>query len=401
MSTTVEDPRVREAAEELETPESRAAIETAEIAAQRNVREPLAYQLGGPSYFRDLHLAERGNLEARERLSRHGKQMDELSRRQVSRSLQGAEYEYRVNPNLEVGHGGEFAPPLWLISQFATARRPGQVLQRLIPTFDLPKGVSSVNMPRILVGNTVDVDIPGSPVDSTAVTTEAVKSPAVVFSGNSDWSLQALEQSPTGAHLDWAMFKDMSESADFNIERQLIIGTGTNSEFYGLLELPGTNKVEYVSGSPTGSKMLPEIGKALAQVGVKRRRPPTAVLMNSSRFFWLATSEDTTERPLILEDYPHSDFPNAGLCSVGVYMDDAIQQNYGAKKEEDAIFACRPEDMILLDSPPVMHVDEDVLSGTLEVRFALRRTVAALVGRYPSAISKVVGTGMVPTEGFK
>lgn len=393
MSAVEDALRIESAAGELETPEARAAAETALANAHRAVREPLVYQRGGPSYFRDLLLAEQGAGEARERLESHGRQMEELARYREIRKLDGADYEHRVNPSLEVGRGGEFAPPFWLIEQFATARRPGQVLQKLMPTFDLPKGVSSVNLPRIVVGNTVDVDVPNSPVDSSAVTTEAVKSPATLFSGNSDWSLQTLEQSPVGAHLDWAMFKDMTESADFNIERNLIFGTGQGSEFYGLIELPGTNTVEYVSGSPTGTGMVPEIGKALAQVGVKRRRPPTALLMNTSRFYWLVTSEDNSNRPL--------EFANDGFVSLEVHLDDAIPQTFGTTKEQDAIFACIPEDMIFLDSPPVTAVDKDVLSGTLEVRFQLRRTVAALLGRYPSGISKLVGAGMKVQEGFK
>lgn len=393
MSAAEDATRIQGAAEELETPEARAAAETALANAHRTVREPLAYQRGGPSYFRDLLLAEQGAGEARERLESHGRQMEELARYREVRKLDGADYEYRVNPSLEVGRGGEFAPPFWLIEQFATARRPGQVLQKLMPTFDLPKGVSSVNLPRIVVGNTVDVDVPNSPVDSNPITTEAVKSPATIFSGNSDWSLQTLEQSPVGAHLDWAMFKDMTESSDFNIERNLIFGTGLGSEFYGLIELPGTNTVEYSSGTPTGTGMVPEIGKALAQVGVKRRRPPTALLLNTSRFYWLVTSEDNSNRPL--------EFANHGFVSLEVHLDDAIPQTFGTTKEQDAIFACIPEDMIFLDSPPVTAVDKDVLSGTLEVRFQLRRTVAALLGRYPSGISKLVGAGMKVQEGFK
>jgi hypothetical protein len=385
------DPRIREA--DLQLPEIRSDVETAEDQAKRQTREPLAYRLGGPSYFLDLYAAEKGNTQARERLERHGRQMDDLARHASRRELQGAEYETRINPSTEVGHGGEFAPPLWLIQQFATARRPGQILQQLIPTFDLPKGVSSVSLPRVVTGNTVDVDVPLSPVDSSAVTTEAVSSPAVVFSGNSDWPIQALEQSPTGAHLDWAMFKDMSESSDFNIERQLVFGDGKGGEFYGLIELPGTNTIEYLSPSPSGVDMIPEIGKILAQVGVKRRRPPTALLMNTSRFYWLVTSEDNSNRPL--------EFANKGFVQLEVHLDDAIPNTFGASKEQDAIFACRPDDMIFMDTPPVTAVQTDVLSGTLEVRFQLHRTVAALVGRYPTGISKLIGTGMTVQEGFK
>jgi hypothetical protein len=390
--------------QEQPSEEERALAETAEANAYRHLREQLVYQFDGRSYLADLALAESrfgGDTAARERLERHGRQMDAMPRYET-RSVEGAEFEYRVNPSLTVGQGSEFAPPLWSIELFATARRSSPVLQRLIPTFDLPKGASSVNLPRITVGATVSTQVPNSPVDSSGYTTEKATSPAVVFAGNSDWPIQALEQSPLGAHLDWVVFKDMYESSDFNVEKAFINGAGPKyEEWYGLLELPGTNEVVYTSSSPTGTAMVPKLGETLAQVGVKRRKPPEALCMNTSRFFWLATSEDNSNRPLSIEDYPESDFPNCGFASVGVYLDDAIQNVYGATKEQDAVLALRPKDMVMFGSAPVTMIEADVLSGTMEVRFALRRTVAAILGRYPSGVSKLVGTGMTPVEGFK
>jgi hypothetical protein len=390
--------------QEQPTQEERALAETAEANAHRHVREPLVYQFDGRSYLSDLALAEPrygGNTAARERLAQHGRQMDAMPKYET-RSLEGAEFEYRVNPSLKIGYGGEFAPPWWVNEMFATARRSSPVLQRLIPTFDLPRGVSSVNLPRVITGSTVSTQVPNSPVDSLGFTTEAASSPAVIFAGISDWPIESLEQSPIGAHLDWVVFKDMFESSDFDVEKAFINGLGPKyEEWYGLIELSGTNEVVYTSGSPTGTAMVPKIGEILAQVGVKRRKPPEALVVNTSRFFWLATSEDNSNRPLSIEDYPDSDFPNAGFASVGVYLDDAIQPVYGATKEQDAIFALRPKDMVLFDSAPVTMIESDVLSGTLEVRFALRRTVAAILGRYPSGVSKLVGTGMTPVEGFK
>jgi hypothetical protein len=383
--------------------EERALAETAEANAHRHVREPLVYQMSGRSYFADLMLADRrfANTEARERLERHGRQMDAMPRFET-RTLDGTEFEYRVAPSLKVGQGGEFAPPLWKVELFATARRSSPVLQRLIPTFDMPKGVSSVNLPRVTSGGTVSTDVPNAPLDSSGYSTEPASSPAVVFAGMSDWSIQTFEQSPAGAHLDWVVFKDLHESSDYNIEKAFINGAGPKyEEWLGLAELPGTNEIEYKSSSPTGTAMVPKIGACLAQVGVKRRKPSEALLMSSSRFFWLATSEDNSNRPLSIEDYPESDFPNCGFASVGVYLDDAILPVYGPTKEQDFVFALRPKDMVMFDAPPTTMIDLDVLSGNLEVRFLMHRTVAAILGRYPSAVSKLFGEGMVPLAEFK
>jgi hypothetical protein len=390
-------------ANEEPSEEERALAETADANAHRHVREPLVYQWGGRSYFADLVMADRrfGNADARERLEHHGRQMDAMPKHET-RALEGTEFEYRVAPSLKVGQGGEFAPPVWKVELFATARRSSPVLQRLIPTFDMPKGVSSVNLPRVTSGGMVSTDVPNTALDSTGYLTEPASSPAVVFAGLSDWSIQAFEQSPTGAHLDWVVFKDLHESSDFNIEKAFINGAGPKyEEWWGLAELPGTNEVEYKSASPTGTAMVPKVGQCLAQVGVKRRKPSKALLMNSSRFFWLATSEDNSNRPLSIEDYPESDFPNCGFASVGVYLDDAILPVYGPTKEQDFIFALRPEDMAMFDAAPITAIDLDVLSGSLEVRFLMHRTVAAILGRYPSGVSKLFGEGMVPVEGFK
>jgi hypothetical protein len=394
MSTALTEQEVRD---QLDLPD----LETTEERAQRVIREPLIYRVSERrSYFKDLFM-RRDDSEARERLESHGRQMADLPTESRELELDGLEYERRVNPNLEEGHGSEFAPPLWLNREFAPGKRTGPVLQKLIPTFDLPKGVSSVNLPRITGGTSVSPQQPGGPVDSKEVLTKAAKSPAVVFAGQSDWSIQALEQSPAGAHLDWAILFDLHESCDEHLENAFIKNTVEANQFQGLLDLSETNTITYTSASPTGTAMVPYIGQAIAEVGVKRKRPPEALLMNTSRFAWLCTSEDASNRPLSIEDYPLSDFPRAGFAGYGVYNDDAILQTYGSEGNQDAIIACRPKDMILLDSAPVTMVAEDVLSGTMEVRFQLHRTVAAILGRYPPGVSKLIGTGMVPLTGFK
>ncbi len=382
----------------LEIPEeARDLAETAEANGHRAVREPLVYQFHeARSFFVDRAISATDRPGARaagESLERHKRQMRAIPKGET-RTLAGTNFEYRVNPNLETGHGLEFTVPLWLNEYFATARRPEQVIQRLAHEFDLPAGCSSISLPRMTQGTKVNDQTPNAATDNQDVETAEVKAQAIEYTGESDWSLQSLEQSPQGAHLDWVVFTDMTESLDASLEEDFITGRGEAfNEALGLIEISGINSITYTSAAPSGAAMYPFIGRACAQVGVKRKRPPTALLMTSSRFFWLATSEDAVNQPLIALLVENNDFPP-------IHMDDAISVERGASKEQDIIIACRPDDYLLWHSPIRTAIMEEPLSGTLGVRFVLRRMTASMLHRYPSGISKVEGTGMKVQEGF-
>ena len=121
--------------------------------------------------------------------------------------------------------------------------------------------------------------------------------------------------------------------------------------------------------------------------------------MSTSRYAWAALTEDS-ERPMLFSDNPNSDFPVVDLAGIGVYLNDAIPNTLGAGKE-DTIIACRPSDHVLFATEPTANVMEEPGSGDLGVRFQLRRTVAAILGRYPTGTSYLTGSGMEVQEGFK
>ena len=347
------------------------------------VREPLTYEQHQghlpeserTSYCADLARAKfLDNDVARERLERHAREM-ERTKTETRNAPSSLGLEYRVNPNRTQGQGGYFAPPLWIISAFATTPRAESVLTRLIPSFDLPEGVQSVNVPRLVTGGANDVPADNAAQYEEGWTDAAVSQPVSTFSAKVDYSLQALDQSPQGAHLDWAVFTALQEGYIGAVESSLLMGTGVGPEFTGMLNLSGTTKTKFnetvSANKELGTKMFPYIGQTIAQVGVKRKRPPEALLMTTSRLAWLGTSEDNQNRPLLLTDYTGSNFPVASLTGIGVYLDDSIPTNLGKEKTQDVIIACRPTDFIFLSSAPKAAVMEDVLSGTLEARFLM------------------------------
>lgn len=367
------------------------------------IPEPLVYRRGAPtSYFADLALwAKKGDLAARARLERHDRQMADLP--VENRAHPDQEAEYRVNPNTTAGTGGEFAPPLWLNQYFATQKRPGEVIQRLVREkgneFDLPAGASSINMPKLKAGTLVNDQTPGSTVDDAEIETVALKAQAIVYSGMSDWSIQTFEQSPQGAHLDWAIFKDAGESLDASLEEDFITGKGESAgELVGLLNMSGTNKIVN-SGAVEAKVIFPELGKAMAKVGIERKMPPDAWLMGSARLAWLALAADSSEqRPLILTDNVGQEWPVASMAGIGIYLDDAITRTWEGNQEP--VFCVRANDFMLWHGPVRTMVLEEPLSGSLGVRFMLYRSTASLLHRHPSGISTVTGAGMKPATEY-
>lgn len=355
--------------------------------------EPLTYrEFGFQSYFRDLAMAElRDDASAKERLNRHAVEM-----------------ETRVNPNRVQGQGGYFAPPAWLIEKFASQRRATRVLADLVPTFPLPLGVQSINLPRFTTGgieqtvNDDEADPSQDDVDASA------QSPVTTISGMGDVALQLLEQSPRTAAFDWVTFKDLGEAYDAQLEEQLIYGIGStvqpNEQFYGVTNIPNSVGVTYTDASPTLSEMYPFLGQMASRIGNNRSNPPEVWLMTTSRWAWIASSLDNSQRPIVTPDvHPplglDIDGPAAVSTLLGwpVYVDDAIPTNASG---QDEIIACRPSDLVLFEGEPHTMVGLEVGSGTLQARLQLRRSAAFIAGRYPQGISVMTGTGMVVQSGF-
>jgi HK97 family phage major capsid protein len=373
------------------------------------------YRERGPrSYLQDRVLADK-NPAARERLQRHASEMDQVraeARAKARQAADNGDFEYRVNPSLIAGQGGELAPPLWVIDKFASVPRPARVLARLAKSFPLPDDCQSVSVPIMTVATSVGWQGNDNTQDiETDVTTSSEFSEVVTISGQGDIAIQLLEQSPVGAPLDEMFFTDMAEAYDATLEAQLLYGpggTGAQAQLLGILNATGINAVTYTDASPTGHAMYPLIGQAVAQVGKNRKLPPEVFLMTSRRWGWLRTSEDLQDLPF---DFPELNGADNPLCpgaiaGFPVWLSDAIPSVltagvYGiGNGTQDVIIACRPSDIYLFEANPLTSTFLEVLSGTLEARLTFRNYVAALTSRYVSAVAVVSGTGMVTQTGF-
>lgn len=361
--------------------------------------EPLTYERHAPrSLFVDLALRASGDIGATERVARHAAEMRvelpkfEAERERRARAATPDGMETRVNPGTTDGQGGYFSPPFWLMNMFATAPRPSRVLSALMPGLPMPRGVSEVKLPRITTGTKTGTPADGGAVPSQDIVDAAASQPVTPVTGMSDAALQLLEQSPAGAHLDYAIFQDLAGDYDARLEQLLINGTGTGKQFTGILNLPtgagGVSAVSFVNASPTLALLLPVTGQAFAQLGDARGGPPETWLMRSARWAWIASGDVNlaTSEPRLL--------------GRPVAMDDSIPATLGGVGgTQDAVIAIRPSDSLLLETGQQVEVFLEPLSGEMMVRLRLHGYASAL-HRQPTGIATITGTGMVVQSGY-
>lgn len=332
-------------------------------------REPLTYDRnGGNSFFRDLAI---NDIDAQRRLAQH-------------------DMECRA-AGVTPGQGGNFAPPAWLVEDFAEGVRPERVLANIIPNVDLPKGVSSVNIPRFT--NTAGVSIvENASVTNYAPTDANSASTVKTLSGQALVAYQVLEQSPVGAHFDAITYHELQNAYDATLENQIMLGT---TEIIGYAGVSGTKAI--TGSATTGAAFIKQVLEGVAYVGANRLRPVEAIVMSSSRWAWLASSEYEKQTILSLTSERIGVRPYVGsLGGFPVLLSDALRAGSPAT---ETVLAVRPRDGYVFESDPTFSVNYDQAgSADAQVLLSYHRSVAVNLGRFPNGIAKITGLA-IPT-GF-
>jgi HK97 family phage major capsid protein len=418
------DARIAELDEQLVRDDQAADVARRYTPSVTVTREPLTYERGnGQSYFQDLAKAQiLADSEARGRLQQHARELAvEMPKRDARRRAkaeeemrgmpEGSTFERRTNPNRTDGQGGYFVPPLWLIDQYVDLPRFGRTLANAVRNLTLPPGTDSINVPKIATGTATGVQsADAAAVTSQDATDTFVTAPVRTIAGQQDVAIQLLDQSPVS--FDEILLADLHADYNQRLDTQSWNGTGSSGQLLGVLNVSGINTVTYTDASPTLPKMYVPIMQGISQSARNRKMPPTAVFMTPQRWYWGASQLDGNSRPLLvpetnapfnplaLQTGGDVEGPVGRILNLPILADGNIPSNLGAGTNQDVVTTMRTSDLFLWEGGMRTRMLQEVLSGTLQVRFQLFNYVAFMPNRRPETISTIQGTGLVAPSGF-
>jgi HK97 family phage major capsid protein len=371
-----------------------ATVDSLERAPIRVGAEARTYRPDGEhSFFTDAFRAHvLGDITARERLDRHGRE-----------AINVGEVQQR-----DVGTGAfaGLTVPQYLVDLYAPLARAGRPFANAIRQLPLPAKGMTVNISRITTGTAVAAQATeNSGVQETDADDTLLTVNVVTVAGQQDVSRQALERSEL---VDVVVYGDLAQAYAAKLDDGILNADGTSGTHLGVRSTSGIISVTYTDASPTVPEIYSKLADAIQQVNTNRFLPPTLIAMHPRRWGWFTASLDANNRPLVLP-YTNGPFNAVGvgvapeygqivgaMHGLPVLTDANIPTNLGGGTE-DVILIVRADDMILweesADGMP-RQLQFEQAAPPQSIRLAVWGYSAFTAGRYPKAASTISGTGL-------
>jgi HK97 family phage major capsid protein len=389
---------------------------------------------------------ERRAAAARERVERvhASSRMEELAFERFLGS--GASVFETRAINRTDGTGGYFVPPLWLVDQYVAYLRAGRTLANLCTSIPLPSGTDSINLPRIVTGTATGPQASdGGPVAGRDIADNFVNALVRTVAGQEDVGIQLLDQSPIA--FDQVISKDLMQDHAMQVDGQVMLGSGSSGQITGLYSggtitggsTPGvivngvTDTTSQWVGSSTRGDFYSGVGQLFSTIGRNRFLRARAVVSNEAVWNSFATSTDSNKRPLVppgnqgpwnaaatgdFDPGAPDEGPVGTILGRTWYVDNNIPLTFGGATTNPSMVGVSAghtaptdgtgsgdnftpviagvfDDLLLFEGEIRTRVLQEVLSGTLQVRFQIYSYIAFLANRYQDANSRVISYGNV------
>jgi len=326
------------------------------------------------------------------------------------------------------GDGGYFIPPLWLVDEYTEYLRAGRTLANLCHSMPLPTGTNSINMPIITTGSATGPQASdGADVGSRDLADSYVNALVRTIAGQEDVSMQWLDNSPIP--VDRVVFKDLTADQAQQVDGQVLLGSGTQGQIAGMYpqgtitggSTPGII-VNTVTGLTTAqwvgaNSFYQGIGQLLSKISRLRYANASGLATNPAAWFAMATSVDGNQRPLVVPaaqgpwnaaaqmSDPDYEGVVGGILGRTWHADNNIPLTFGGATTAPSMaslsaghtapvdgtgsgntftpaIAAVWDDLLLFEGEVRTRVLQEVLSGTLQVRFQLYNYMAFIPNRY-------------------
>ena len=362
-------------------------------ATTKIVSEPRTYTAdSGNSFIADAFNAQyRNDFGAQDRLARHARE-NEVERRDVA-----------------TGNFAGLVIPQYLVDLAAPFARAGR------PTADfatnkhvLPAAGMTLNISRMTTGTSTAVQASeNSAVSETDSDDTLLTIDVRTIAGQQDLSKQVIER---GTGVDAFVVQDLIRSWHTTLDNQILNGSGASGQILGITNTSGIGSVTYTDATPTVAELYPKLADAYQKIQTGVFMNPTQWIMHPRRLAFLLAAIDDAKRPLVVPTIngPMNAFAtgtsaaaygNSGYTLMGlpIIADANVTTTAGAGANEDEIFCVTAPELHLWEqagSPFALTFDATG-AGSLTVKSVVYGYSAFSAGRYPAAVSKISGTGLV------
>jgi HK97 family phage major capsid protein len=272
----------------------------------------------------------------------------------------------------------------------------------------LPAAGMTLNISRMTTGTSTAVQaaendaISNTNADDTLLTVNVR-----TIAGQQDISKQAIER---GTGIDQFIIQDLIRGWHTTLDDQIINGDGTSGAMLGLRHTAGINEVTFTEASPTVAELYPKLADAYQKIQTSVFQNPTHWIMHPRRLAFLLAGVDGSQRPLVLPALNGvmnavatgpgaAAYGNSGYTMMGlpIIADANITTTGGAGTNEDQIYCVNAGELHLWEqagSPFALNFDATG-AGSLTIKSVVYGYSAFTAGRYPGAVSKITGTGLV------
>jgi hypothetical protein len=321
------------------------------------------------------------------------------------------------------GQGGYFDLPIYLIDQYVPFARAAGVFAQQWHVIDLPAGTSMVNVPRLAVATATGPQSDTAPVASQDVQDSLVSLPVRTIAGHADASVQWLEQgqgSVGGFGTDEVLFADLSADLAQNIDGQALVGSNTGGQLLGVwpagaiaaangIIVADTTADAWVSNTAqtclwTYSAQLLSLARR-----IRARSDGWSWYWHPWAWsLWLSQVDDSN-RPLALcghtaglpdgaageyqgcPVYLDSNVPTTFGGTIAPYMGAITAGQYaavagsGTGASYTPMMLARPDDLYMFPGEVRLQIQDEVLSGSAQVRFLAYQYAVAMPNRFVAA----------------
>lgn len=337
------------------------------------------------SVFLDIRLANKGDQDARKRLTE---------------GMKGLNAEGKAMTEGTPGQGGYLVRPQ-VERQIVEALESDNVLRSLCSSISV--NTNAIQLDQLALSTTAGwvAELASKP-ESTSMSLATVTASVFTAAGLATISNQLLADSDPA--VDGLVTADLAKRLVALEETAFLNGSGSGQPL-GILNTPGIDAVTYTEASPTVAALLDKILDAVANVETNHGSP-TAILMHPRTWTRILKAKDSAGawqlNPGLYGQPADPRQPRTGyrgpdklLWGVPVVTSNRIPTNLGGGTNESRVIVGDFREALILDRQGIT-VDESphVLFTTNQTIFRAEKRVGFTAARTPLAFSVIGGTGL-------